>query len=322
LAYSWLSAIVKLVSAVVRSADDDSSILKLGFTPLTFAGEPDTSYRVSVADYDGMEFESWEDGSTERNRTVELTSGTTVVTATHDVTDSLKGFAPLTYPTSEDVHHSLTVEVQALDGSSDLNIFTIIDPESSDESSTTYNVYVHNYLDNIFRHWEDESQSSVRTITIEEDTTVTAFYETGAFPDDFAETFAAPMHGSQEVPPVSSDLSGEAIFMLSEDETELHYSLVVTSFDDVTQAHIHLAPPGENGPVVAFLFNADEDTAMDGTLVQGTITSFDLVGPLAGSDLADLIAEIENGSAYVNVHTPENPGGEIRGQVLTISKAG
>jgi hypothetical protein len=213
LAYSWLSAIVKLVSAVVRSADDDSSILKLGFTPLTFAGEPDTSYRVSVADYDGMEFESWEDGSTERNRTVDLTSGTTVDTATHDVTDSLKGFAPLTYPTSEDVHLSLTVEVQALDGSSDLNIFTIIDPESSDESSTTYNVYVHNYLDNIFRHREYESQSSVRTITIEEDTTITASYQTGGFSDDFAETFAAPMHGSQEVPPVSSDLSGEAIFI-------------------------------------------------------------------------------------------------------------
>jgi hypothetical protein len=307
--------------ALVRSTEDDG-ILTLGFTPLAFAGEQGVSYRVSIADYDGMEFQSWEDGSTERERIVELTSDTTVVTATHDLTDSLKGFAPLTYQAGEDIHHSLTVNVEALDDGSDLNIFTIIDPESSDESSTTYRVYVHNYLDSIFRHWEDASQSSVRTITIEEDTTITAFYKVDEFAGDIAETFAAPMHGSQEVPPVSSSLSGEAIFILNEDETELRYSLIVSSFEEVTQAHIHLGAPGENGPVVAFLFDASEDTAMDGTLMQGTLTSSDLVGPLVGGDLADLIAEMESGNTYANVHTPDNPAGEIRGQILTISKAG
>lgn len=44
-------------------------------------------------------------------------------------------------------------------------------------------------------------------------------------------------------------------------------------------------------------------------------TDEDLVGPLAGMTLEDLVALIESGDAYVNVHTVANPGGEIRGQV-------
>ena len=54
------------------------------------------------------------------------------------------------------------------------------------------------------------------------------------------------------------------------------------------------------------------------------ITAANLIGPLAGMEIADLIAELQSGNAYVNVHTndgvdPANtgpgdfPGGEIRG---------
>ena len=63
---------------------------------------------------------------------------------------------------------------------------------------------------------------------------------------------------------------------------------------------------------------------------EGTITAANLVGPLAGHPLSDLIAEMRAGNTYTNVHTndgvaPPNtgpgdfPGGEIRGQ---ISEAG
>lgn len=312
------------VWTVIRPAEeDDNSILKLGFSPLTFVGETGKSYRITVADYDGRTFQSWEDGSTERTRTVELTDEDMTITATHDNGDSLKGFTPLTYSSDDGVHHSLTVEaVNVGDESEALTVYTIIDPQSSNESSTTYRVYMHNYLDKIFRHWEDGSQDNVRTITIEEDTTITAHYRVD---DDEAisASFAAPLHGSQEVPPVSSDNDGEAIFILSEDGTELKYSLIVSQLGDVTQAHIHLAPPGQNGPIVAFLFeeanidDPDDGVSVSGSLVRGTITSSDLIGPLEGSELSDLIEEMENGNAYVNAHTPENPGGEIRGQILS-----
>ena len=60
----------------------------------------------------------------------------------------------------------------------------------------------------------------------------------------------------------------------------------------------------------------------DGVLATGTITAADLVAPLAGHPLSDLVAAIQSGHAYVNVHTndgvaPTNtgpgdfPGGEI-----------
>ena len=52
-----------------------------------------------------------------------------------------------------------------------------------------------------------------------------------------------------------------------------------------------------------------------GTLGEGTITAADLVGPLAGQRLSDLVAAIDAGNAYVNVHTSQFPSGEVRGQV-------
>ncbi len=51
------------------------------------------------------------------------------------------------------------------------------------------------------------------------------------------------------------------------------------------------------------------------TSVSGTITSADLKGHLAGKQVPDLIRLIEDGKAYVNVHTHENSDGEIRGQL-------
>jgi hypothetical protein len=85
-------------------------------------------------------------------------------------------------------------------------------------------------------------------------------------------------------------------------------------------AHIHLGPVGETGPVVVWLYPdgpppQEIPGRFDGVLAEGTITSENLVGPLAGATLADLIDEIQAGNAYVNVHTVQNPPGEIRGQI-------
>jgi hypothetical protein len=130
-------------------------------------------------------------------------------------------------------------------------------------------------------------------------------------------TFHAILEGDEEVPPVDSDAKGAAIFRTSNDGTELNYRLIVANIEDVTAAHIHLAPRGENGDIVAFLFDPEEPTEgrTNGVLAEGTITSEDLVGPLEGSTLSELIDEMEAGNTYVNVHTVEHPSGEIRGQI-------
>jgi hypothetical protein len=127
--------------------------------------------------------------------------------------------------------------------------------------------------------------------------------------------FVAVLSGGEEVPAVEMKSRGVASFQLSPDGTELSYRLIVANINEVSAAHIHLAPSGVNGPVVAFLFNGPIVESANGVLAQGTITADDLTGPLAGQSLADLVAEIQSGNTYVNVHTSANPGGEIRGQI-------
>jgi hypothetical protein len=140
--------------------------------------------------------------------------------------------------------------------------------------------------------------------------------------------FRAHLSGAEEVPANESLGAGQAIFEVSEDETEISYRLIASNIENVVASHIHVGAVGVNGPVVAFLFgNAPAGGGRtDGVLATGTITAADLVGPLAGQPLSVLIDEIEAGNTYVNVHTndgiaPTNtgpgdfPGGEIRGQI-------
>ncbi len=129
--------------------------------------------------------------------------------------------------------------------------------------------------------------------------------------------FTASLTGAEEVPPVSTMASGEATFVLSDDGTQLAYTVTVSGISDVLAAHIHLAPAGSNGPVVAGLFGGKIVGPFDGILAQGTITAADLKGLLAGMSLDSLIAEIKAGNTYVNVHTTANPPGELRGQIVT-----
>jgi hypothetical protein len=132
--------------------------------------------------------------------------------------------------------------------------------------------------------------------------------------------FVAPLSGAQEVPPAETLASGNAVFQLSKDGEALHYRLIVANLEDLTQAHIHLAPPGVNGPVVAWLYPSAPPPQLiegrsSGVLATGIITESDLVGPLAGQPLSALIDEIRAGNTYVNVHTVQFPAGEIRGQI-------
>lgn len=129
-------------------------------------------------------------------------------------------------------------------------------------------------------------------------------------------TYKAPLSGSEEVPANDSLATGVAVFMLDRSGEALHYKLNVANIENVTASHIHLAPAGSNGGVVAFLYGGPTtEGRTQGTLATGTITADDLVGALAGQSLDALLAEMDAGGAYVNVHTSQIPGGEIRGQI-------
>lgn len=128
--------------------------------------------------------------------------------------------------------------------------------------------------------------------------------------------FRTHLTGDEEVPAVVTGAQGQATFKLSADGESITYKLNVANIDDVTQAHIHLAAPGVNGQIVTFLFGlVPEGVDVNGRLASGSIEAGDLIGPLAGQPLSALITAIEDGGAYVNVHTIAHPGGEIRGQL-------
>jgi hypothetical protein len=118
------------------------------------------------------------------------------------------------------------------------------------------------------------------------------------------------LSGSEEVPPVQTEATGVAEFTPGEDSVA--YSVNATNIQGVTAGHIHLGKQGENGPVVVTLF--EYDPPMNEVSEIGTFTADKLEGPLAGKQLSDLAIAGANGTLYVNIHTEQNPNGEIRGQ--------
>ena len=114
-------------------------------------------------------------------------------------------------------------------------------------------------------------------------------------------TFTAVLEGSQEVPPVATSATGTATLVIDTDNGTLGAIPFQMEFSGLssaqTAAHVHQAPAGSNGPVVDGLpLGSPVDTTIALTLVS--------YAALAADGL------------YVNVHTTNFPGGEIRGQLV------
>jgi hypothetical protein len=100
----------------------------------------------------------------------------------------------------------------------------------------------------------------------------------------------------------------------------IEYTLMVRDLSDVTMAHIHVGAAGKNGPVVVWLYPSTGkprliEASENGELAKGETTAPSLQGPEKGKPLSALAQAMKAGDAYVNVHTAEHKGGEIRGQI-------
>lgn len=140
--------------------------------------------------------------------------------------------------------------------------------------------------------------------------------------------FKASLRGGNEVPPRATSAMGSFRAELSEDGSEIHYTLVLKKISNAVAAHIHVGDATVNGPVVAFLYgNVSPGSGFEKKIVvSGVITADDLIGPLAGMPLSALVDQMTAGNTYVNAHTNDGidpintgpgdfPGGEIRGQI-------
>jgi len=112
---------------------------------------------------------------------------------------------------------------------------------------------------------------------------------------------------SQEVPAKSSPATGWADVVYNKTTKTLGFTMVWNNLTDVpTGAHIHgPAAAGTNASIQADFFSLIPKT---------TSGSFSYSVPVDGVKIveADLLA----GKYYFNMHTPLNPGGEIRGQIV------
>ena len=134
----------------------------------------------------------------------------------------------------------------------------------------------------------------------------------GVGPALLGQPLTFPLEGSQEVPPVVTDRSGSCIGQVNASGDNFD---ITCSHDaqDVVTAHIHRGRTGENGSIV-FSF-------MAGTTLQGAVNEASLQQqrddglPVNVTDFGEFVGELNSGNLYVNVHSPANPGGEIRGQI-------
>jgi hypothetical protein len=128
--------------------------------------------------------------------------------------------------------------------------------------------------------------------------------------------FAAYLTGQEEVPPVNTQAIGEAIFdpIIPGNET-IGFYVNSTGIQGVTAGHIHNGTQGENGDIIVTLFTFNP--GQNGVFVNGTIAANILEGPMQGKTVGDLIDAVKSNNTYVNLHTEQNPSGEIRGQLMS-----
>ena len=119
-------------------------------------------------------------------------------------------------------------------------------------------------------------------------------------PDSVAVVFSA-LSGSQQIPELQSAASGVAATTFHGASGRLTVHVHTQGVDDAVAAHVHRAFAGANGGVAVGL---EADAAR--------------VGLWSADAMLDdsMQAAFSAGEFYVNVHTPANPGGELRAQIV------
>ena len=144
--------------------------------------------------------------------------------------------------------------------------------------------------------------------------------------------YRARLSGFFELGPINANTGailtdGAGRLHLDVDQNNATYTLTYSGLTtNVTQAHIHFGKVHNAGGIFAFLCtnlgNGPAGTPAcppTGGTVTGTITAASIVAVprqnIPAGNFGVLLAALRSNTAYVNVHTVQFPGGEIRGQV-------
>jgi hypothetical protein len=124
-------------------------------------------------------------------------------------------------------------------------------------------------------------------------------------------TFHVTLRGSSEVPKNASKATGTATFRIIPGGKSVRFRLTARGLHGTpVAAHIHLGGRRTAGPIIISLEPKNFRLPASGTVTrkdftpQGNVKTF-----------AQAIRAIRAGRTYANIHTTQNPGGEIRGQI-------
>jgi len=141
---------------------------------------------------------------------------------------------------------------------------------------------------------------------------------TTAFPDGEIRGQVGPvvllasLTGAEEVPTALTFASGAFDVTFNNDQTSMFITLTQAGLGvPVTAAHIHIGPPGAEGPIIFPLAETFSDVPLNLTL-----TAADLTAQTGATTFEEAIDALLGGATYVNLHTQNFPDGEIRGQIL------
>ena len=125
----------------------------------------------------------------------------------------------------------------------------------------------------------------------------------GASATAHAQIYTASLQPGQEVPQVASTATGFGRVVLDEVAGTISYTVVFNGLSSAqTAAHIHSAAIGANGGVSINFGTAP------GSVTSGTLTGTAAITPTQ-------ITALRSNGTYINVHSVDFPGGEIRGQL-------
>lgn len=131
--------------------------------------------------------------------------------------------------------------------------------------------------------------------------------------------FTATLSGGNEVPGVVTGSAGTATVSLNQATNVISFRLDIYNMPvGTTAAHFHVGASGVAGPVVVNL--PVQLTISNDYAIVGTASATDLVQRTAQgiASWEDFVQALLLGNMYLNVHSTNNPGGEIRGQVVRV----
>ncbi len=123
--------------------------------------------------------------------------------------------------------------------------------------------------------------------------------------------FTTSLTGTTEVDPVLTDAEGGLAFEFRNGEITAtgSFSGLGSNYIESPGSHIHEGFAGTNGGVL-YALTPELDDEVDARA--GTFSADDNTFAFSEEEIVKLVT----GELYINVHSEENPGGEVRGQVL------